>query len=73
MALTKIKTESPDKVLKGANYNEAQLARVAHVNELVDQISSVAAQIPTFNSLGTTAQRLTAIETALTALKTALS
>lgn len=73
MALTKIKTESPDKVLKGANYNEAQLARVAHVNELVDQISSVAAQIPTFNSGGTTAQRLTAIETALTALKTALS
>lgn len=73
MALTKIKTESPDKVLKGANYNEAQLARVAHVNELVDQISSVAAQIPTFNPGGTTTQRLTAIETALTALKTALS
>lgn len=73
MALTKIKTESPDKVLKGANYNEAQLARVAHVNELVDQISTVAAAIPTFNPLGTTAQRLTAIETALTALKTALS
>jgi hypothetical protein len=73
MALTKIKTESPDKVLKGANYNEAQLARVAHVNEIVDQFSDLAKLIPTFNSGDTTTQRLTALEATLTALKTALA
>jgi len=73
MALTKIKTESPDKVLKGANYNEAQLARVAHVNEIVDQFSDLAKLIPTFNPADTTAQRLTALEATLTALKTALA
>lgn len=73
MALTKIKTESPDKVLKGADYNEAQLARVAHVNEIVDQFSTLAKAIPALTGSGTTADRLTALEARFNALLTALS
>lgn len=73
MALTKIKTENPDKVLKGANYNEAQLARVAHVNEIVDQFSTLAKAIPALTGSGTTAERLTAIESKFNALLVALA
>jgi len=73
MALTKIKTESPDKVLKGADYNEAQLARVAHVNEIVDQFSALAKAIPALTGTGTTADRLTAIESKFNALLVALA
>ena len=68
MALTKIKTESPDKILKAADYNESQLARVAHVNDVIDQLSDLAKGLPALNPTGTTTQRLTAIEAAITAL-----
>jgi len=73
MALTKIKTESPDKILEKADYNEAQLARVAHVNEIVNQLSTIAKAIPALSGTGTTADRLTAIESKFNALLTALA
>lgn len=73
MALTRIKTESPDKVLKAADYNEGQLARVAHVNEIVDQLSALAKAIPALTGTGTNTDRLLAIESKFNALLVALA
>jgi len=88
MALTKIKTESPDLVLKAAPYNENQLARVGHLNSLIDELASKATTVGTITSanlvgvdgtgsnaapLVETEARLDAIEAKLNALITALS
>ena len=88
MSLTKIETTSPDAILKKAPYNEAQLARVAHINAVIDELAEKAATIGTITSpnlvgvdgtgnnaasLAGTEARLDAIEAKLNALITALS
>jgi hypothetical protein len=84
MSIILFKAESPDPTLQKRNYEEGQLARLAHVNELADQIKS---QISKIEKLGdtvslttawTTSQpivesRLDAIEAKLDAIITALS
>jgi hypothetical protein len=85
MALEKIKVVSPDLIVKRADYSEAALAKIAHVNFAITQITDAVSNV---GVLGTTTaltattvaplraqveDRLDAIEAKLDALIKALS
>lgn len=46
MALQKYKTSSPNEVLAKSPYNESALARIAHVNDLVEKLNTKATELP---------------------------
>jgi len=46
MALQKYKTNSPNDLLAKAPYNESALARIAHVNDLVEKLNTKATSLP---------------------------
>lgn len=46
MALQKYKTSSPNEVLAKSPYNESALARIAHVNDLVEKLNTKATSLP---------------------------
>lgn len=85
MALEKLKVTSPDLIVKRSELSEAALARFAHVNEVIRQVSTAAQEVGVLGETealtGTTVAtlkaqvevRLDAIEAKLDALITALS
>lgn len=85
MSLKKVKFQSPDPVLEKASYEEHTLARIAHVNAALENVSAavkVVGVLPaSANLTGSTVAplrdeveaRLDAIETKLNALINALS
>ena len=55
MALNKIYPASPDSLIKSGKYSEAALARIAHVNNVIDQLTEIATEINTITPVSYTA------------------